>query len=165
MALDLLVVAQGHPIRRLVVGVEDEFGSSAPRPYTHLAQSAGALLDREEVAEQVETVDERVATRSDEVPPARLRAALPHGHFHQPEIRRLPVGPDDPAAVEVIGVIFVVALPRQQHAEIEPLVRRFGVALFALDRALRMDEEVAPILARADVEVESVVRLLVDEDV
>jgi hypothetical protein len=65
----------------------------------------------------------------------------------------------------VIGLVLVVALPGQDHAELELRIGRVGIALLGRNRALAEDVEVAAVLGRADVHVEALVRLVVHDRV
>ena len=134
-------------------------------PDADLAHRARALLDRQELPEHVETVDEGVVAVRDELAPVRAIALFADGRLHQPEVRRLPVAADDPAAVEVVDVVLVVALARQEHAECQRRVRRVGVAPFGRNRALGLDQDVAVVLGVEHAGVEALVLLLVDQHV
>jgi hypothetical protein len=94
---------------RLVRG-NVEVLAPAPRPDADLAHRVGALLDGEEVLEHVEAVDEGVLAVRDDLAPFRAVAFLADLGLHQAVVRRLPVGADDPAALEVVDVVLEVAL-------------------------------------------------------
>ncbi len=104
----------------------------------------------------------RCASSSRQFRAIALRA---DGRFHQAVVRRLPVGADDPAPVEVVGVVLEVALARQEDAERERGIRRVRVAHLGGHRAAREDGDVLLVLGGADARIEAVVVLLVDERV
>ncbi len=89
---------------------------------------------------------------------------LPDLDLHQAVVRRVPVRADDPAAVEVRGVVEMVASARQEDREL----RRIGsvrIAQLTRQRAARLDEDILAVLGVANARVEALVLLLVDEGV
>jgi len=164
LGVELRVLVEARRVGRLVRR-DEEVLAAVQRPDADLAHRAGALLDREEAPEHVEAMYEGVVPVRQDLAPLRPVALLADGRLHQPEVRRVPVGADEPAPVEVLDVVLVVALARQEHAERERRVVGARVAVLGRDRALRDDEDVALVLGGRDGRVETFVLLLVDQRV
>ena len=80
-------------------------------------------------------------------------------HFDDAEILRLVVGAHDPAAVRVFHLVFVVALARQEHLELELRGGGVGVPDLGRDRALRVDQQILLVLGARELRVEALVFL------
>ena len=78
---------------------------------------------------------------------------------------RLPVGADHPAAAEMVGAVFDVALARRQHRELAS-DRPAGAQRCSVDTVLSTDDADELVVAAAsDAHVEAVVLFLVDQRV
>ena len=162
VAADLLVVAERRAVGGLV-GRQVEVVAALPATDAHLAQPAGALFNREELAENAEAVQEGIVAVRNESAPLRPILHCSQRRCHDPEIGRVPVAAQDPAPVEVLGLVLVIPLARHDHPELERRIGGVGETLLARHGAVGVDVEVPAILAAAHVEIKSVVRFLVDE--
>ena len=155
--------AQAHRVGRLVGG--DEIALAVLAQGAQTAQAAGAFVDGDEIVEQLEILDENLVVVRHQFLPARAIApGLVVGHRHQPEVLRAPVRADHPAAVQMVGLVFEIALARRQHGEFAGLGRR-RAANFAADRAADADADVLVRTRARDAHVEAVVVFLVHEAV
>ena len=84
---------------------DEEVLAAGERPDADFPQSARAFADGEKAVEHVETVDEGVVAVRQDLAPSAAVGLLAHPGLHQAEVRRLPVRADDPAVVEVLGVV------------------------------------------------------------
>ena len=153
---------QRHGVGRFVRTHDERLAGF--RQHADAAQAFGALAQRDESIEQFGAGKEHVLVVRDPFLPAGTVACLILGHRHQAEVRRIPIGADDPAAVVVICVIEEVALTRCKHAELRR-VGQFGAAHFAGYRALQRDAQVLLRAGAEDRHVEGFVSFLVHQHV
>ena len=118
-----------------------------------------------EVSEHVEVIDERVIAAGQQFPPFRAVAFLADLGLHQPEVLRLPVGADDPASVEVLGLVLVISLAGQEDPERQFRISRVGVAYLGGHGAPRIDDDQPLVLGVEDIRVESGIVLLIHQAV
>ena len=89
--------------------------AAVPRLDEHFTQAIGMLGDREEVTEDVKTVNKRFLPVRHDINP---RGAVCNGLLARrddAEVFRLPVGAQDPAPVQMLGLVLVIALPRYEY--------------------------------------------------
>ena len=162
-AARLLVGAERHGIGGLVGRDREGLGAGDQDP--QLLVALGALLDGEEAVEGLEVLDEGVAAGRNQVPPRRAAMGeMRVARRHQPVVGRLPVGADDPAVAEMIGLIKEVALARGDHCEAGG-VRGGCAALLVADCAVQIDADIPVVGRAADAHVIGVVLLLVDQPI
>jgi hypothetical protein len=125
--------------------------------------AAGALLNRDEAVERMEVLDEHIgAVRHEVVPGGPTLGHLGVAHLSELVVLGVPVGADDPAIADVIGLVAELALARRDHGPL-PGPGGAGAALLVADRRLLDDANVLVVTGAGDADVEGVVPLLVHE--
>ena len=119
-------------------------------------QTIGTFFDGYECFKYIEAVDKNIFIVSNQFFPLIAIAPFAIGDGHQSEIRRIPVGTDDPAAVEMVGIVFKIALAWREYVELARLCCR-GAALFGADRAFERNADVLIRPSAADAHVEAFV--------
>ncbi len=117
LGVRLGVGAQAHGVGRLVGGHEAALAFALQ--YPQAKQAAGALLDGDEAGEQFELLDVDIGRVRDQIDPlAAIAQPRIVRQGLQPEVGRLLVAAEHPAAVEMIGLVFDIALARRDHGEL-----------------------------------------------
>ncbi len=135
-----------------------------PRSDPEPDEAAFPLPDDEVVAEQLEAFDEHVFAVRDHLLPALARG-FGHRRPHEPEVPRAVVRPDVEVVAQVIDVVLVLALAREEDGRFVFGVVRIHVAVLGRERLGRRDDHVAPRFRAEHPGVEGFVGLFIDEHV
>src|SRR5581483_7511971 len=103
--------------------------AARPRQDANLGQAAGAFLQDQMIAEQFEVAEINVVAVRDDLPPVFPRRPIQR----RPQEARIPglmIGADNEAVFEMIEVILVVALARQEYLKFAERPIGVQVAVF-----------------------------------
>ncbi len=149
-------------VRRLV-GTNERLLSTAPGLDADPLESLASLGDDQIVVEEREATDVDIVRMRHDLLPRGLGSGAAVRQFHQPEVRRVEVGPDDPAPPDVVRVVLESALAGRQYRErAVGRIRREEPGLVR-HRAAQTDRDVRIIPGLADPHVEARVGLFVND--